>query len=199
MHRACWPEATWFLGACTTLLDITSTRGWSITLRNAHADTHTHTHTHTHAHTHIQLCISGRRSVIVKSCTTSCLSNTHTGAKLLYYILNQGVHHCTGERTSHLSCYLNAVNRDNYGFVDLTNTHTHTHTHTHKMLYWPDNMDVMHSHTPLHSMLITRSWTAQIIHTKYKRRDWLCQLFSDNQIDKSEQSPLLGLCTHINT
>lgn len=73
MYSACWPGATWVPGACTTLLlDIMSTRGWSITLRNAstHADS---------------LYIFWLQICHCKSCRTSCLSKT----KPLYYILNQ--------------------------------------------------------------------------------------------------------------
>lgn len=87
MHRACRPEATWFLGACTTfLLDIMSTQGRSITLSNTiHSG-----------------CASPTADLSLRRCRTSWLSNTHTRAKLLYYILNHRSIISPGEE--HLVC-----------------------------------------------------------------------------------------------
>lgn len=139
MHRACRPEATWFLGACTTLLlDIMSTQSWSITLRHAHTLA---------VKLWPQICHC-------KGCRTSFLSNTHTTAKLLYDILNHRSIIVLGEE--HLVCLVTNLRQQIEAIMALwitTRKYRGLGIFSLAWLYWLNLC-----HTPMLSDLITQIW-----------------------------------------
>lgn len=129
MYGACWPEATWCLGACTTqLLDIMSTQGWSITLRNAH--------THTHAHRSRFVIATSKKHVVHRRhncCTTTLAEGPPMQCSKLHPAL---------------SCYECATaGWGNYGIMDL---HINTSSTPKNMLYWLGCKDTAHPHGQLH-------------------------------------------------